>query len=209
MCLQYLSPVRQPLCKKCGKEVFGEAIEYCLDCSRHPRTFDSGMAVLNYNEAAKHSMSAIKYKNRREYLDFYAELLDFRLAKKVHYLKPEVLIPVPVHPSRLRRRGFNQAFELARRLVKRWDIPVETRMLIRTRKTMPQRNLNPSERLKNLQEAFAVNPKWLERHPVPETVLLVDDIYTTGSTIEACARVLKQAGVKRIYFVTICIGAER
>lgn len=187
----------------------GEAIEYCLDCSRHPRNFDSGMAVLNYNEAAKHSLAAIKYKNRREYLDFYAELVDYRLAKKVHYLKPEVLIPVPVHPSRWRRRGFNQAFELAWRLAKRWDIPVEARMLIRTRRTMPQRNLNPGERLKNLQEAFAVNPRWMKRYPVPATVLLVDDIYTTGSTIEACARVLKQAGVKRIYFVTICIGAER
>jgi len=208
-CLQYLSPVRQPVCKKCGKEVLGEAMEYCLDCSRHPRTFDSGMAVLNYNKAAMQSMAAIKYKNRREYLDFYAGLADYRFAKKVHYLKPEVLIPVPVHPSRLRRRGFNQAFELARRLAGRWDIPVEGRMLIRTRKTMPQRNLNPGERLKNLQEAFAVAPRWLKRYPVPETVLLVDDIYTTGSTIEACARVLKRAGVKKIYFVTICIGAER
>lgn len=153
-------------------------------------------------------MAAIKYKNRREYLDFYAELADYRLAEKVRYLKPEVLVPVPVHPSRLRRRGFNQALELAGRLAKKWDIPVAAGMLIRIRKTMPQRNLNPGERLRNLQEAFAVNPEWTARRPAPQTVLLVDDIYTTGSTMEACARVLKQAGVERIYFVTVCIGTE-
>lgn len=200
--------MHQPVCKKCGKEVFGEVVEYCLDCSRHPRTFDSGMAALNYNEAARHSLAAVKYKNRREYLDFYAELMDYRMAQKVHYLKPEMLVPVPVHPSRLRRRGFNQAYELALRLEKRWKIPVEARMLTRTRKTIPQQKLNPNERLENLQEAFAMDVKWLGRHPMPETVLLVDDIYTTGSTIEACARVLKKAGVKKIYFVTICIGKE-
>lgn len=85
---------------------------------------------------------------------------------------------------------------------KRWGIPVEADLLIRIKRTQPQRELNPEERLKNLQEAFEAVP----RKPVPRCVILIDDIYTTGSTIEACSRVLKQAGVEKVYFAVICIG---
>jgi predicted amidophosphoribosyltransferase len=71
---------------------------------------------------------------------------------------------------------------------------------------LPQKKLTPEERLKNLQQAFAVRPPMGRGEVIPETVVLVDDIYTTGSTMEACTRVLKAAGVKKVYFLTICIG---
>lgn len=203
-CLAKLSFVKQPACKCCGKEVLSEAVEYCYDCTRHRRSFDAGGALLNYNEIARHSMAAVKYKNRREYLDFYGEAIALRFQKRVAFWQPEVLIPIPVHSSRRRRRGFNQAEELAMRLSKRWGIPVETGILIRNKKTMPQRGLNPKERLENLTAAFGVSNS---RRNVPESVLLVDDIYTTGSTMEACARALKAAGVKRIYYLAICVGS--
>lgn len=201
--MKKLSPVGAITCKKCGKEVLSESTEYCFDCSRHKRSFESGMALLNYNESAKHSMAAIKYNNKREYLDFFAEAIHLRFCKRVRILKPDALIPIPVHPSRRRRRGFNQAEELAKRLAKKWNIPMETRLLIRTKKTVAQRNLGPGERLKNLQEAFRTRGA-----VIPETVLLVDDIYTTGSTMEACTRVLKAAGVKRVDSLVICIGSK-
>lgn len=204
-CVSQLSPVKAPACRKCGKEVFGEHVEYCADCARRRRTFVSGTALLNYNEAARHSMAAIKYKNKREYLDFYSEALAFRFADTVRGWQPDALIPVPVHPSRRRKRGYNQAEELARRLGAQWNIPVERRLLIRVRKTQPQRNLNPEERLRNLQAAFAVQ----KGISVPKRVLLVDDIYTTGSTMEACSRVLKAAGAEEIHFVVICIGCAQ
>lgn len=207
-CLSRLSPVKQPTCKKCGKEVYGEGTEYCLDCIKRRRSFEEGMALLNYNEAAKHSMAAIKYKNRREYLDFYAAALDARFRKKVERLAVSALVPVPVHPSRLRHRGFNQAEELAARLQKRWGISLDRDLLVRNKKTAPQRDLDPSERLKNLKEAFGLAPG-RGGDTLPESVILIDDIYTTGSTAEACARVLKRAGVRRVYVMTICIGTGR
>lgn len=203
-CTGKLVPIKQPTCRKCGKELFSEQAEYCFDCSRHKRSFESGAALFHYNEAAKKSMAAVKYRNKREFLDFYAEAMAYRFAHIVKNWNPDVLVPVPVHPSRLRRRGFNQAEVLARRLAKKLgDIPVETKLLIRSRKTTPQRELNPQERLANLQQAFALNPN----RPVPKRVLLIDDIYTTGSTMEACTRVLKAAGVQEVHFLVICIGS--
>lgn len=204
-CVSKLSPVRQPTCRKCGKELFREQAEYCFDCSRRKRSFESGAALLNYNEAAKKSMAAIKYRNKREFLDFYAEAMAYRFRPIIKNWYPDVLIPVPVHPSRRRKRGFNQAEELARRLSRILDIPIENRLLVRRRKTAPQRELNPQQRLANLQQAFAVNPG----RPVPQRVVLVDDIYTTGSTMEVCSRVLKAAGVREIHFLVICIGGDR
>lgn len=167
------------------------------------------MALLNYNEATKASMAAIKYKNRREYLDFYANALDFRFRKTILRLHADALIPVPIHPSRRRKRGFNQAEELAGRLSARWNIPVNKNLLIRKKKTTPQRDLGPAERLKNLREAFAVDTEYAKTAGIPETVILIDDIYTTGSTVEACTRALTLAGVRRVYVVVICIGTGR
>lgn len=208
-CISKLSPIKSPTCKKCGKELFSEQAEYCYDCSRHRHTFEQGMALLNYNEAARDSMAAIKYKNRREYLDFYASAMDCRYRKTVLRLQADALIPVPIHPSRRRTRGYNQAEELASRLSGRWNIPVDTGLLIRRKKTAPQRELNPAERMKNLREAFAIDTEYAKTTGIPETVILLDDIYTTGSTAEACTRVLRQAGVKRVYVMVICIGAGR
>lgn len=204
-CISKLSPVRQPTCRKCGKELFSEQEEYCFDCGRHKRSFESGAALFNYNEAAKKSMAAIKYRNKREFLDFYAEVMGYRFSRIVKNWHPDVLVPVPVHPSRRRKRGFNQAEELTRRLSHILDIPMETGLLVRRRKTAPQRELNPQQRLANLQQAFAVNSKC----PIPRTVILIDDIYTTGSTMEACTRVLKAAGVEKVHFLVICIGGGR
>lgn len=209
-CIPKLSPVRQPTCKKCGKEVFADHIEFCPDCMRRKRSFDSGVALLNYNAAAQKSMAAIKYKNKREYLDFYAEAIFHRYGNWAAHQNAEALVPVPVHPDRLRQRGFNQAEELADRLGRLMEIPVLSDLLGRVKKTAPQKGLSAAERLKNLQEAFAVSGNYggTGKRNMPDSVILVDDIYTTGSTVEACSRVLKAAGVKRVFFIVICIGAN-
>ena len=204
-CLLRLSPVKSPVCQKCGKEVWSEEIEYCPDCVKHRRSFARGMALFNYTEEAARSMAAVKYKNKREYLDFYGAALAARYEKQIRRIHADVLVPVPVHPSRKRARGFNQAEVLAFCLGKRLGIPVEPGMLIRDKKTKPQKELSAAERLKNLSGAFRAGT-------VPDgikTVLLVDDIYTTGSTVEACARALRSAGVSRVYFVVICMTGGR
>lgn len=204
-CMKALAPVIQPCCKKCGKEVTADTVEYCYDCTRHPRSYEYGAALLNYNEAAGRSMARIKYGNKREYLDFYAAATVGRLGNAIRRMDAQALVPVPVHPARLKTRGFNQAGEFARRISGPLGIPVNSALLARNKNTAPQKDLNPSERLKNLEEAFVA----LRPPSGLHSVILVDDIYTTGSTIEACARALKQAGISKVYYISICIGGGR
>jgi len=201
-CVKKLSFVKNPVCKRCGKEVISTDMEYCFDCVRHKRTFEYGRALLNYDETAGSSMAKIKYKNKREYLDFYGEAIYARYGKLIRRMEADVLVPVPVHPSRKKERGFNQSEILARRIGEHLGLAVCPSMLVRNKKTMPQKGLDPAGRLKNLEEAFS-SGNMIEG---VKGVILVDDIYTTGSTIEACTRALKKAGIKRVYFLAICIG---
>ncbi len=115
---------------------------------------------------------------------------------------PDALVPIPLHKTRKRKRGFNQAQLLAEKLGKRLEIPVEKGILERTKKTGPQKELNDVQRRANLKNAFQVrqNDVRLKR------IVLVDDIYTTGSTIDAAAAVLLEHGAEKVYFLTICIG---
>lgn len=202
-CVGRLSLVRQPVCKTCGKEVESDRVEYCFDCTRYRRGFERNMALLNYNEAASRSMAAVKYRNRREYLDFYGQAICLKYGKILKRLHPDGVVPVPVHSSRKKIRGFNQAEILAKHISDNLEIPIYPDALKRIKKTAPQKELNPSQRLRNLKEAFA--PGQLPGGAC--TVILVDDIYTTGSTLEACTGVLKQMGVSRVYGVTVCVGA--
>ena len=148
------------------------------------------------------SIARFKYRGRREYADFYAEELVKRCGELLLSWQPDALVPVPLHKSRMRKRGFNQAELTARKVGKALGIPVEKRLLLRTKKTSPQKELNDVQRRANLKNAFQVsqNDVRLKR------VVLVDDIYTTGSTIDAAAAVLLEHGVEGVYFLTSCIG---
>ena len=204
-CFPKLSLVMSPTCRKCGKELADETIEYCADCQRHHRTFEQGIALFNYNDAVKHSMAQVKYSHKREYLDFYGEAMAARFGTVIRNMQVDAMVPVPIHRSRMRVRGFNQAEVLADILGERLGIAVEPDVLLRNRKTLPQKELSPSERLKNLAGAFRIGaiPKGVR------SVLLVDDIYTTGSTVEACARVLRAGGIQRVYVAVICMAGGR
>lgn len=204
-CFQELSFVKSPVCKKCGKEIADETMEYCEDCMSYRHAFEYGLALVNYDETARKSMVQIKYKNKREYLDFYGAAIAVRYEHTIRRMEVDALVPVPVHRSRRRKRGFNQAEVLADIIGEKLNLPVEAGMLIRTRKTLPQKELTASERLKNLSGAFRAGtiPKGVK------AVLLVDDIYTTGSTVEACARVLRDAGVERVYVAVVCMTGGR
>lgn len=195
--------VKEPKCKKCGKEISSFEKEYCYDCGRTKHDFEYGWALYHYNEAMRVSVSRFKYKNKREYGDWYVEELLKRYGRKLRSLHADALIPIPIHPSKKRSRGFNQAELLARGLSQGTGILLNRKGLIRSLKTLPQKNLGPRDRLRNLQKAFQVDKSQLKG---VKRVILVDDIYTTGSTIEACSRVLKAAGVQEVYFICLCIG---
>lgn len=204
-CVRKLSWVREPVCKSCGKEILSGTAEYCPDCTAHPRSFSHGMALFNYNEVSAPSLAMIKYHNRREYLDFYAKAVYKRYEKTIARLSPDRIIPVPVHKSRLKKRGFNQTEEFGKRLSGYTKIPMASGFLIRSKKTVPQKDLGPALRLKNLEQAFFCKklPSGVKK------VLLIDDIYTTGSTAEACSRALKKAGAEHVYLLVIAIGSGR
>ena len=115
----------------------------------------------------------------------------------------QALVPVPIHKRRYITRGYNQAELIARALSEETGIPVRTDMIIRTENTKPQKDLDDLAREENLVRAFAPGRM---NSVVPECVCIVDDIYTTGSTIEACTNVVMAAGVKRVYYVSVAIG---
>lgn len=147
-------------------------------------------------------MARFKYKNRREYAAFYGEELEKACGEAVRNWKADVLIPIPLHKSRKRKRGFNQAELVAGEAGKRLGIPVCSDWLVRTKKTRPQKELTDQERRANLRDAFRLT----RREQNYRTVILVDDIYTTGSTINAAAALLLENGVENVYFLSICIG---
>ena len=203
-CEKLLPVIREPRCRKCSKPLDRVEDEYCYDCGRKHFTYERGIALCVYNKRMSRSMAGLKYKNRREYGTFYGRRLGEACGREILRMRPDVIVPVPVHPARERARGYNQALVIAEGLSETAGIPVLSGALIRTKKTMPQKELDDMARLRNLLEAFAM------REGCPDisgrTILLVDDIYTTGSTTEACARVLKAAGAKRVYFAAVCIG---
>ena len=119
-------------------------------------------------------------------------------------IQPDMLLPVPVHKKRLQQRGYNQAELIAKELGVHARIPVVTDWLCRQENTLPQKELSAQERFQNLQGAFAV--KEAELYTNINCVIIIDDIYTTGSTIEACSQVMRKIGVQNIYFLCLCSG---
>jgi ComF family protein len=206
-CKERLSYITEPRCKRCSKPIEREEKEYCNDCERKTHHFHQGYAVWVYDKAMQHSLAEFKYHSKKEYAKFYIQEMLHYYRDTIKKLSPDVIVPIPIHKSKYRERGYNQADILAQGLGKELKLPVLSNLLIRNKKTLPQKQLSDKERLRNLQEAFEFNQKEAIGFSKEITkVLLVDDIYTTGSTIEACANVLQSFGIKDICFITVCIG---
>lgn len=200
-CLGRLKLLTPPWCMKCGKKLAGEG-EYCADCRRREHFFLRGRGLYEYESIAL-SIYRFKYGGRREYADYFGEQMAEYLGDFIRSVEPDGLIPIPLHRKRRSQRGYNQAELLARALGDRLNIPVYGDYLVRQKNTAPLKYENPEERQNNLKKAFNIpqNDVKLKR------VIVVDDIYTTGSTMDEAARVLKGAGVREIYFVTLACGA--
>lgn len=202
VCRTRLPYVREPSCRKCGKPLLSEETEYCGDCVRKNHRFRQGKAPFVYDELMRRSIARFKYGGRKEYAAFYAEEILRKCAGEALLWQAEVLVPIPLHPSRKRKRGFNQAELLAREISGRSGIPCDAALLRRVKKTRAQKELNSQERLENLKNAFSVR-----KGPIPyKKIILVDDIYTTGSTMDAAASVLMENGAQIVYFLCICVG---
>lgn len=194
--------IKEPVCKKCGKPLENEREEYCLDCNCKTHVFIQGKALWVYEKDAKQSLYRFKYQNRREYAAVYA----FETAEKYgNWMKRmgiRVILPVPLHKKKYRRRGYNQAQLYAKELSRLTQIPLAADHIVRVKNTKPQKELNDIQRKNNLQKAFKIEKSIVQS----DYILIVDDIYTTGSTIDSVALVLQQNGAEHIYFCCVSIG---
>ena len=198
-CRKKLAPVVQPYCFYCGKGLSDEQTELCADCRRRRRSFRRNVAAFGYNEAARESVARFKYRGRQSYALVYAEELWALRKEEIVSFRADALVPVPIHRDRLIRRGYNQAELLAEELSRLSGIPLRRDVLFRTKRTKAQKALGPEARIRNLSDAFSVKGSVKDL----KTVILVDDIFTTGATLEACTRALFAAGVRTVYGVTL------
>ncbi len=189
-------------CMKCGKEIDNPEEEYCLDCQNHKRSFDRGFPAMRYKEPITNSLWEFKYNNLRSHGKYFAREIVKARGKDIVMVAPDVLVPVPIHKNKLYKRGYNQAQILAEELGEILKIPVDSYILERKINTLPQKELDNLGREKNLKRAFVCSDKIVKYNKV----MLVDDIYTTGATIEACSNALKQIGIKQVYYTSVCIG---
>ena len=212
--------------------------EYCRECHRRGyvktyATFSSsdqflgnreisspiisGKALYVYRGDIKLAMYRFKYSNKREYAYFFAQQaverypeLFFSVAKSCvtnsfEWKKcADAIIPIPMYPKKQRRRGYNQAESIAYALSELTHIPVDTKLIQRIRDTTPQKELDDTERKNNLKNAFQIAKSVVKYNKV----IVVDDIYSTGSTMETVAKELKYIGIHQIYALCICIGEE-
>ena len=201
-CLGKLKPIAAPWCLKCGKKMRREG-DFCGEC-RNGRLhfYTAARALYEYSSAAA-SIYRFKYGGRREYGDFFGEEMTAFLGDFIRSAGAEGLIPIPLHAKRLRKRGYNQAEVLAKVLGEKMNLPVYDKIIVRVKNTAPLKNQNSKERQNNLKKAFLVR----ENDVKLNTVILVDDIYTTGSTVDEAARVLLDSGVGKVYVVTLA-GSE-
>ena len=197
-CWQSILPLTPPLCDACGDplptwRVVSIPLARCPRCRRSRRHVDRARAIGEYEGALKAIVHALKYEARRSLARPLAALMRRRGADLL--AAADCAVPVPLHPARRRERGFNQASDLARHL----DLPVNE-ALRRVRATAAQTGLPAARRHRNVRDAFASTPS--ARELAGRTVLLVDDVSTTGATLEACARALKQIGVRHVLALT-------
>lgn len=199
-CFRKLIPIGEPKCKKCGRPVLEEK-ELCRDCETGKRYFDEGRGIYPYTQTMKKSVLLYKYDGRREYSRFFAAAMSEYGKKELLRWKPDLIIPIPLHEKKRKQRGFNQAALLGEQLGRYTGLYVSDRVLKKKLQTKSQKKLDAKGRKKNLKHAFAV-----EEDVTGLRILLVDDVFTTGSTMDAAASSLKKAGASEVFFLTLCIA---
>lgn len=166
----------------------------CGDCQQHPPAFQRAIALYHYSPPVDHFIRELKFHRQLGLARLLGERLASRLSSES--ARPDLIIPVPLHRNRLRERGYNQALEIARPLARVLGVPLDARCLIRKRATPPQAGLSLAARRRNLKDAFVV------KHPQAvhgRCVALVDDVMTTGSTVQFASRALRAAGAEEVW----------
>ncbi len=209
-CWERLERIAPPYCRVCGvpfshfpsaeAERRPAASPLCGRCRRRLPAFSYARSAARYGEVVRAALHALKFAGRRALAAPLGDLMAEMGAADLPAAPPALLVPVPLHPRRERERGFNQSLLLARRLGRAWKLPVRADVLVRRIPTPPQTGLSAEARRSNVRRAFAL------RHPelvAGRHVILVDDVFTTGSTVTACALCLKRGGASAVGVLTV------
>lgn len=206
-CIREFHWITGRTCEKCGKalpETYRGRL--CYDCMGTTHYFTKGYSCLTYGLHEREVLLDYKYNGKGYLAKKLGDMLYDRIS--CEDLHVDLIIPVPISAGRERKRGYNQAALMSRRLSLRWDVPWDRKILLRKKETPLLRSLNPSQRRQALAGAFAVSSAAAYKLK-GRAVLLIDDIYTTGATADACSKTLLEAGAKEVYFLSLASGGNR
>lgn len=192
-CIEKITLIEFPYCRRCGAP---SDSTFCRACDGREFVFDSAHCVAIFEGVLREAIHSLKYGCFAAVADPLGDLMARRLSRTTLPGKVDCVVPVPIHRSRMLRRGFNQAGELASRICANLPLPLHKNVLCQARKTKHQVDLTEEERVTNVRGAFAVRnaPKIAGKR-----VMLVDDVFTTGSTLNEAASVLRSAGAKAVH----------
>ncbi|MEJ5299724.1 MAG: ComF family protein [Thermodesulforhabdaceae bacterium] len=208
-CWENLPWLKPPFCSKCGDPFYifpvenrSEELSLCGECLTTSPPYDMIRSACVYDGIVAKLITGLKYGKRLYDVPSLGELLGEAIFRWLREETIDLIVPIPMHIDKLKERGFNQSVLLAKDLAKRVGIPWNRSVLVKIRNTPPQVRLHKTARKKNLKGAFAVHELWSSRLS-GTTVLLVDDVITTGSTILECAKILKKAGASKVIGLSV------
>ena len=194
--------ISDPACKKCSYPFeFDIGVDsLCGSCIENEHYFDSAMSVMRYGDSSKKIIHKLKYSDKAHLAKNIARLMHAKIQSKIGDI--DLIIPVPMHRRKIRKRLYNQSALIASHLSKISNIASMPNCLIKTRHHVPQTGLCSHLRKDNVKNSFSVNKNhFSEIHN--KNILLVDDVYTTGSTVDECSKVLKQSYCNKVKVITL------
>jgi len=204
-CLESFKLIVDPMCQICGRPFVSAIASHaerplCRLCRSNFYGFDIARSFAVYNEELTSAILLLKYDQVTRLGDWFAARLEEVILRAPDQWRFDIVVPVPLHPDRKRERGYNQAELIARPLARRVGVKLAPRIMVRTKPRPPQLVLSRSEHWKSVRGAYAIR----EGAQVDKLrVLLVDDVLTTGATLDACSRVLKKAGAAAVMGLTV------
>lgn len=204
-CLKKIKKRLPPFCIKCGRQLTGDPYlkDKCNDCKNHDPYYDRAHSGFHYEGILKDLVHDFKYKKitslSREFSKLTVSFMkEYTLGKDV-----DIVAPVPMHPARIFKRETNHSHILAKDIAKNLGLKYSNRLLKKTKNTPLQSKLKRKERINNLKESFSVNKG---SDVKGKNILLVDDLFTTGTTVNECAKILKEAGSDYVEVITLARG---
>lgn len=201
-CTTDFHSVASPLCPVCGQPFSSEVTEdhLCEDCLRKRPFYEAAWAPYRYEGAILKGIYRLKYGSKGFLADAFGPLLTRFVEARLEGGENLMIMPVPLHPKRLRERGFNQSLLLARHVSRALHIDLDFLSLRRVRYTPPQASLAKKERQQNVRGAFELATQGAVQG---KTILLVDDVVTTGNTLNECARILRKGGAEKVFGLSL------